>query len=79
MMLPSPTPNYSGFKKFVSAVADKISGTAIKIDKKINEEEEDIEIEPTDQDKERAEKEKSSEREGAAEKELEKRYCSNRG
>jgi len=63
----------SSFKKFVGMVADKISKTAIQLDKKLNEEEEeeDIELEPTPGDIKRAEQEKADERDAPyREKEL---------
>jgi len=71
--------DFSSFKKFVGMVADKISKTAIQLDKKLNEEEEDIELEPTPDDIKRAEQEKADERDAPfKEKEL-KTYQKNFG
>jgi hypothetical protein len=70
--------DFSSFKKFVGMVADKISKTAIQLDKKINEEK-DIEIPATQDDIKRAEKEKADERDAPfKEKEL-KTYQKNFG
>jgi hypothetical protein len=70
--------DFSSFKKFAGMVADKISKTAIQLDKKINEEE-DIEIPATQDDIKRAEKEKADERDAPfKEKEL-KTYQKNFG
>jgi hypothetical protein len=46
--------DFSGFKKLVGFVADKVSKASIKLRSKINEEEGDTATEPTDQDRERA-------------------------
>ena len=64
--------DFSGFKKIVGFVADKISKASIQLRNKINEEEEeDIEIQPTEQDIERASQEK---KEDAAKSEEIKKY-----
>tara|TARA_R110000796_G_scaffold41523_3_gene102727 strand:- start:638 stop:3328 length:2691 start_codon:yes stop_codon:yes gene_type:complete len=69
----------SSFKEFVGMVADKVSKTAIQLDKKLNEEEkeEDIELQPTPGDIKKAEKEKADERDAPFKKKELKIYQEN--